>query len=92
MSPRTIPQRELRNDIARILREAEAGTEFTITVRGRPVARLGPPDARPVRRVDVDPDTLRALLAATPVDEGLKAEIASLRGAEAPAGDPWGDR
>jgi prevent-host-death family protein len=39
---RTIPQRELRNNISAVLREAEAGTWFTITVRGRPVARLGP--------------------------------------------------
>lgn len=38
----TIPQKELRNDIGRILRRAEAGEEFTITVSGRPVARLGP--------------------------------------------------
>ncbi len=89
MPQRTIPQRELRNDIARVLREAEAGTEFTVTVRGRPVARLGPPEARAARRVDVDRDTLRALLAATPVDEELGDEIAGLREAEAPAADPW---
>ena len=39
---RTIPQRELRNNISAVLREAQAGTQFVITVRGRPVARLGP--------------------------------------------------
>jgi prevent-host-death family protein len=89
MPQRTIPQRELRNDIARILREAEAGTEFTVTVHGRPVARLGPPEARLERRVDVDAGKLRALLAATPVDKGLGTEIAELREAEAPVGDPW---
>ena len=38
--PRTIPQRELRNDSSRILREVEQGAEFIITNRGRPVARL----------------------------------------------------
>ena len=38
----TIPQKELRNNIAEVLRRAEAGEEFTITVAGRPVARLGP--------------------------------------------------
>lgn len=38
----TIPQKTLRNDIGEILRRAEAGEEFTITVSGRPVARLGP--------------------------------------------------
>jgi prevent-host-death family protein len=39
---KTIPQRVLRNQSASVLREAEAGEEFTITVDGRPVARLGP--------------------------------------------------
>jgi prevent-host-death family protein len=39
---RTIRQRELRNDSAEILRQAESGEQFTITVGGRPVAVLGP--------------------------------------------------
>ena len=38
----TIPQKELRNSSGEILRRAEAGEEFTITVAGRPVAQLGP--------------------------------------------------
>jgi prevent-host-death family protein len=38
----TIPQKELRNNIGEVLRRAEAGEEFTITVAGRPVAALGP--------------------------------------------------
>jgi len=38
----TIPQKELRNNVADVLRRAEAGEEFTITVSGRPVAQLGP--------------------------------------------------
>ena len=38
----TIPQKELRNNVAEVLRRAEAGEEFTITVAGRPVAHLGP--------------------------------------------------
>jgi prevent-host-death family protein len=37
-----IPQRTLRNDVADVLRRAEAGEQFTITVSGRPVAQLGP--------------------------------------------------
>lgn len=40
-----IPQKELRNNVSDVLRRAEAGEEFTVTVAGRPVARLGP--ARP---------------------------------------------
>ena len=38
----TIPQKDLRNKIGEILRRAEAGEEFTITVSGRPVAELRP--------------------------------------------------
>jgi prevent-host-death family protein len=37
-----IAQKELRNNVADVLRRAEAGEEFTITVAGRPVAQLGP--------------------------------------------------
>ena len=42
----TIPQKELRNNVADVLRRAEAGEEFTITVAGRPVAQLGPTQLR----------------------------------------------
>lgn len=37
-----IPQKELRNNVGEVLRRAEAGEEFTITVAGRAVAELGP--------------------------------------------------
>lgn len=68
MVERIIPQRELRNSIGEVLREAEAGTEFTITVRGRPVAKLGARNDAERRRVNVPADALRAKLADTPVD------------------------
>jgi prevent-host-death family protein len=42
----TIPQKELRNKVGEVLRRAEAGEEITITVSGRPVARLGPAHIR----------------------------------------------
>jgi len=42
----TIPQKELRNNVGEVLRRAEAGEEFTITVSGRPVAQLGPASKR----------------------------------------------
>ena len=42
----TIPQKELRNNVGDVLRRAEAGEEFTITVAGRPVAELGPTQRR----------------------------------------------
>jgi prevent-host-death family protein len=37
----TITRKELRNNVD-VLRRAEPGEEFTVTVAGRPVARLGP--------------------------------------------------
>jgi len=89
MENHTIPQRELRNNVAEVLRRAEAGTEFTITVRGRPVARLGPADRSHERRLDVDRDTFRAILADTPVDGAFAADIARARSQEEPVGDPW---
>jgi prevent-host-death family protein len=42
----TIPPKELRNNLSDVLRRAEAGQEFTITVAGRPVATLGPTSNR----------------------------------------------
>jgi prevent-host-death family protein len=88
MRRRTIAQRDLRNDVARVLRDAEAGTTFTVTVRGRPVAQLGPLQAHAAPRVDVDRDTVRAILA-EPVD--TEAWQAELDAAEAPVDDPWSD-
>lgn len=41
-----IPQKELRNNVGEVLRRAEAGEQITITVSGRPVARLGPARGR----------------------------------------------
>ena len=38
----TIPQKELRNNVGDVLRRAEAGERFVVTVSGRPVAELGP--------------------------------------------------
>jgi prevent-host-death family protein len=38
----TIAQRELRNRVSDVLRRAERGEQFLITVDGRPVAELGP--------------------------------------------------
>lgn len=89
MENRTIPQRELRNNIAEVLRDAESGTEFTITVRGRPVARLGPADRPRERRVDVDRETFHTILADTPVDDAFATDIAGLRADEESVGDPW---
>lgn len=79
---RTIPQRELRNDSARVLREAEAGEIFTITVDGRPVATLGPYR----RRQWVPAAAIREILA-TPTDEALVDELRRVETSE--LRDPW---
>jgi prevent-host-death family protein len=80
MRHRTIPQRELRNDVSAILREAEAGTEFTVTVRGRPVAKVVPIDDAPQPRRDVDRETLLRIFRESPVDEkAWAADLADLR-------------
>lgn len=87
VADRTIPQRELRNNVTGVLREVEGGATFTITVRGRPVARLGPAE-EDGPRTDVDRATLERILS-MPVDsDWLREELEST---EAPVDDPWGD-
>ena len=71
----TIPQKELRNNVGEVLRRAEAGEEFTVTVAGRPVARLGP--ARP--RHWVGGPELEAVWK-TPVPQTLEDDLARLPG------------
>jgi prevent-host-death family protein len=79
---KTIPQRVLRNDSSEILREAEAGQRFVITVNGRPVAMLGPYE----RRHWVPTQSVRELLA-TPTDPTV---LDDLREVAADDGrDPW---
>jgi prevent-host-death family protein len=75
MADKTIKRGELRSRLTKILAKAEAGTEFTITVRGRPVARLGP-----VERDDVDaaPSSAWQIVPTplAPVDDAPAAEEA----------------
>ncbi len=85
MPDRTIPQRELRNNVGAVLRAAEAGETFTVTVRGRPVARVVPVGDADRPRIDVDRMSLRRILAG-PLDRNLATD---LDGAEAPLDDPW---
>jgi prevent-host-death family protein len=79
-----IPQRELRNNVSRVLRAAEAGERYIVTVDGRPVAELGP--HRPRQWVPVS--TLRSLLA-TPTDEDLLADVAAQPIEAGVDTDPW---
>ena len=78
-----IPQRELRNDISSVLRRAENGESFTITVNGRPVAELGP-----LRQSDSKRASLDAILARTPVDGRWAADLQTMRDEEHAAAHP----
>lgn len=83
----TIPQRELRNQISEVLRRAEEGERFTITVGGRPVAELGPLAGA---RRPAAPERLAAILAEAPADVGWATELRNMRKQDAAAAaDPW---
>lgn len=79
---KTIPQRTLRNESGAILRRADAGETFVVTVHGRPVAMLGPIEARQW----VGADSVRELLS-TPHDPTLAEDLR--RAAPEPPDDPW---
>ena len=84
----TIAQRDLRNKSGEILRRAERGTSFVITVGGRPVAQLGPI----ARGTWVGRETLTALARSIPEDPTLARDLTRhadrLRGGP----DPWARR
>lgn len=83
---RTIPQRELRNEIGRVLREVEQeGRTIRVTVDGRPVADLVPVSDR---RTWVPWSELLRILEATPVDAAWQADAADMD-EEIPLDDPW---
>lgn len=42
-----VPQRQLRNETAKLLRRVEAGERLRVTVHGHPVAELGPTRSAP---------------------------------------------
>ncbi len=83
----TIPQRELRNNVSDVLRRAEGGQRFTITVDGRPVAELGPIDGP--RRL-APASRLVNILVDTPVDERWSEDLQRQRREDRDsAGEPW---
>ena len=91
MADRTIAQRELRNNVAAVLRAAEAGETFTVTVRGRPVARVVPASGPTERRVDVSREALEWAIAA-PVDDRLADDLAAAEPDLDLDLDPWRPR
>jgi prevent-host-death family protein len=81
---RTIAQRELRNQSGQILREAEGGEQFLITVEGRPIALLSPfPKRQWVSRAEV-----LKLLRSNKPDPDFFADVAELGRLEEIT-DPW---
>jgi prevent-host-death family protein len=83
----TIPQRELRNQISDVLRRAEHGERFTITVGGRPVAELGPLTSA---RRPAAPDRLTVVLTGAPPDTEWSAQLRQMRDEDIEATrDPW---
>lgn len=82
-----IPQGKLRNDIAAVLRRAEQGERFTVTVAGRPVAELGP---LPGARALAPGDRLAAILAESPPDSSFIEDLRRMRHEDREAArDPW---
>lgn len=69
-----IPQRELRNDVGRILARASKGERFVVTVNGREVAELGPvgPEARQAWRPMAAAERIRR---AAPLEPGFTGDI-----------------
>lgn len=69
---REVPQRELRNDVGRVLREVAAGARLRVTVRGRPVADLVPVDTS---RQFVPRAEVEAILREAPLDRGFLTDV-----------------
>lgn len=59
---RTIPQRELRNENAKVIEAVTAGETFVVTRNGEPVAELRP--LRPGRRAFISREEVAELAAA----------------------------
>ena len=69
---REIPQRELRNDISRVLAEVAVGARFRVTVGGKPVADLVPVGGP---RTWVPRAELERILRQAPLDPGFLADV-----------------
>jgi prevent-host-death family protein len=82
---KTIAQRELRNQSGEILREAEAGQQFAITVDGRPVAVLGPYQ----KRQWVPKAEVLHILRSQPPDPTFFDDLGEMGGAVTDLADPW---
>jgi prevent-host-death family protein len=82
---KTIAQRDLRNQSGEILRQAEAGQQFTITVDGRPIAMLVPYQ----KRQWVPKEEVLALLRSLPPDPTFFEDLGEMGGTVEDLEDPW---
>lgn len=84
-----IPQRELRNRTADLLRRVEAGERLRITVHGHPVAELVPIE-KDTRRTFVPFEEIREGLAGLlDHDDPFAEEVRQWRNEDGPALDAW---
>jgi prevent-host-death family protein len=81
----TIAQRDLRNRSAEILRKAERGARFIVTVDGRPVAEIGPVS----RKQWVPRDELARVLRGAAVEPTLARDLAKHAQRVDSRRDPW---
>lgn len=72
-----IALRELKNRLSEIVRDAESGTEYVVTVDRRPVAHLGP---LPVRPTWITVDDFLTRLEGRWADPGLLDDLDELAG------------
>jgi prevent-host-death family protein len=82
---KVIAQRELRNRSGEILRQAETGEEFTVTVEGRPVALLTPYP----RRQWVPRAEYLSVLQSGPADPSFFDDVREMGGELSELRDPW---
>ena len=73
-----VASRELRNGTAGLLRRVQAGEHITVTVNGKPVARLTPYE--PSRRRWLTRDQFISRIRRAQADPGLRDDLAELAG------------
>lgn len=79
MNYEEIPQRELRNQVSKILASVqEAGVTYRVTVAGRAAADVVPIDPRPVW---VNSRLIERIVREHPLDEEFAAEVGEIAGA-----------
>ncbi len=87
-----VPQRELRNRTADLLRRVEAGERLRVTVHGHPVAELVPiEDEHPPRTFVPLREILEGLAGSLHPEDRWDEEVGELRDQDGPSRDPFGE-